>query len=352
MVAEMNFAADGSLQDARIYEALVRNRAKLAYNSLAAWLEGGPATPPAIGAVPGLAEALRLQDRLAQSLRGRRQLQGALSFETLETRPVFEGPELKELRVEKRNRAKDMIEDFMIAANGVTARFLTGKGFPSLRRVVRTPRRWERIAAIAAEKGVTLPRAPDAKSLEKFLASAKAADPVGFPDLSLCVIKLMGSGEYVLELPGRPAPGHFGLALKDYTHSTAPNRRFPDLITQRLLKAAGAGRAVPYANDELAALARHCTEREDAVKKVERQVAKCAAALLLESRLGEEFEAIVTAVAKHGTWLRIFHPPTDGKLVAGYEGKDAGQRLLVRLVATDAERGYIDFEAVASSLAL
>ena len=346
MVVEIHFAADGSLQDSEIYQAWVRNRAKLTYNSVGAWLEDGGAAPPEIAAVPGLAENLRRQDRLAQLLRARRVQQGALGLETVETRAVFDGPELKGLQVEKRNRAKDLIEDFMIAANGATARYLAGKGSPSLRRVVRTPRRWGRIAELAAERGTALPATPDARALERFLVRAKAADPVRFPDLSLLIVKLMGSGEYVLELPGQTAPGHFGLALKDYSHSTAPNRRFPDLITQRLRKAAGAGRLPPYRNEELAALARHCTETEDAVTKLERQVAKCAAALLLESHIGEEFDAIITAVAKGGTWLRLFHPPTEGKLVEGYQGKDAGQRIRVRLVATDAERGHIDLAAV------
>jgi exoribonuclease-2 len=346
MVVEIHFDADGSLHGSEIYEAWVHNRAKLAYNSVGAWLEGGGAAPPEIAAVRGLAENLRHQDRLAQLLRARRVQQGALGLETVETHAVFEGPELKGLRVEKRNRAKDLIEDFMIAANGATARYLAGKGSPSLRRVVRTPRRWGRIVELAAERGTALPATPDARALERFLETSKAADPVRFPDLSLLIVKLMGSGEYVLELPGQTTAGHFGLALKDYTYSTAPNRRFPDLITQRLLKAAGAGRPPPYRNEELAALALHCTETEDAVKKLERQVAKCAAALLLESRIGEEFDAIITAVAKGGTWLRLFHPPTEGKLVEGYQGKDAGQRIRVRLVATDGERGHIDLAAV------
>jgi exoribonuclease R len=247
------------------------------------------------------------------------------------------------LEAEKRNRAKDIIEDFMIAANGITARYLASKKLPSLRRVVRVPKRWDRIIELAAERGSTLPREPDSKALDQFLLSAKAADPLRFPDLSLSVVKLMGAGEYVVEFPGDPAPGHFGLAVKDYAHSTAPNRRYPDLITQRLLKAAWAGRPPPYENDELAALAKHCTEGEDAANKVERQVTKSAAAMLLESRIGEQFDAIVTGASDKGTWVRLLQPPVEGRLMSGFEGMDVGHRLRVQLVRTDVERGYIDF---------
>jgi exoribonuclease-2 len=299
--------------------------------------------PPGIGTVSGLDENLRLQDRVAQKLKALRHLHGALDLETIQTRPVFDGDELKDLAAETRNRAKDIIEDFMIAANGVTARYLASKKLPSLRRVVRIPKRWDRIVGLAAEQGATLPKEPDAAALDQFLLSAKAADPLRFPDLSLSVIKLLGAGEYVVELPGGSTAGHFGLAVKDYAHSTAPNRRFPDLITQRLLKAAVAGRSLPYENDELAALAKHCTEAEDAAKKVERQVTKSAAAMLLESRIGEQFDAIVTGASPKGTWVRLLHPPIEGRLVSGFEGLDVGHRLRVQLVGTDVERGYIDF---------
>ncbi len=235
----------------------------------------------------------------------------------------------------------------MIAANGVTARYLASKMFPSLRRVVSVPKRWDRIVEIASERGARLPETPDSKALEQFLAREKAADPLRFPDLSLSVIKLMGSGEYVVELPGEDAAGHFGLAVRDYAHATAPNRRYPDLITQRLLKAALAGRPVPYQTDELDALAKHCTEAEDAAKKVERQVGKSAAAMLLESRIGERFDALVTGASDKGTWVRLLQPPVEGKLVSGFQGVDVGQRLRVQLTRTDVERGYIDFKRVA-----
>jgi VacB/RNase II family 3'-5' exoribonuclease len=282
IVIEMVLAGDGSIQSSDIYRATVRNRAKLAYNSVAAWIEGNGPMPEGIGTVKGLDENLRLQDRVARKLKALRHLHGALDLETIEARPVFDGDELKDLEADNRNLAKDIIADFMIAANSVTARYLASKKFTSVRRVVRTPKRWHRIMELAAERGSTLPRKPDAKALGQFLVSAKAADPLRFPDLSLSVIKLLGSGEYVVQLSGGSVAGHFGLAVKDYAHSTAPNRRYPDLITQRLLKAAMAGRAQPYEKDELEVLAKHCTEEEDAAKKLERQVIKSAAAILLE----------------------------------------------------------------------
>jgi exoribonuclease-2 len=346
IVIEMIIAGDGSLQSSDIYGATVRNRAKLAYNSVAAWLDGNGPMPQGIGTVKGLDENIRLQDSAAQKLKSLRHLNGALDLETIEARPVFDGDELKDMEAEKKNRAKEIIEDFMIAANGVTARYLASKKFPSLRRVVRVPKRWDRIIELAAERGTTLPREPDSKALEQFLVSAKAADSLRFPDLSLSVVKLLGAGEYVIEPPGGSVAGHFGLAVKDYTHSTAPNRRFPDLITQRLLKAAMAGHSQPYENDELESLAKHCTEEEDAATKVERQVTKSAAAMLLESRIGEQFDAIVTGASDKGTWVRLLHAPIEGRLESGFEGMDVGHELRVQLVSTDVERGYIDFKRV------
>ncbi len=346
VVVEMTIAPDGSLRSSDLYRATVRNHVKLAYNGVAAWLEGNGPPPPEIGAVDGLAENLRLQDRAAQSLRALRHRHGALDLETIEARPVFDGDELKDLAAETRNGAKDIIEDFMIAANGITAVYLASKRYPSLRRVVRVPKRWDRIVELAAERGSSLPKEPDAKALNEFLLSEKKADPLRFPDLSLSVIKLLGAGEYVVELPGEKAPGHFGLAVKDYTHSTAPNRRFPDLITQRLLKTALTGNAPPYENDELETLAAHCTEAEDAAKKVERRIEKSAAAILLESRIGESFEAIVTGASAKGTWVRLLRPPVEGRLESGFEGMDVGRRLRVQLVSVNVERGYIDFKRV------
>jgi exoribonuclease-2 len=348
IVIEMVIGLDGSLKASDIYRAHVRNHAKLAYNSVAAWLEGKEIVPEAITAVNGLAENLRRQDRVAQSMKNLRHVHGALSFETVEARPIFDGDEIRDLEVEKRNRAKDIIEDFMIGANGVTARYLSSKKFPSIRRVVRTPKRWERIVELADEHGSKLPNTPDSKALEDFLTRAKAADPVGFPDLSLAVIKLMGAGEYVAEFPGETAPGHFGLAVRDYTHSTAPNRRYPDLITQRLLKAAIGEKPLPYSNDELEALAKHCTEEEDAANKVERQVRKSAAAMLLEHRIGEQFDAIVTGAADKGTWARLLPIPVEGRVFRGFEGLDVGNRIRVQLISVDVDKGYIDFSKVGS----
>ncbi|MGA3328174.1 MAG: RNB domain-containing ribonuclease [Terriglobia bacterium] len=347
IVNEMVFAGDGTLQSSDIYEATVRNRAKLAYHTVAGWLEGSGPMPQEIGTVSGLDANLRLQDRAAQMLRAFRHLHGALDLQTIEARPVFEGDELKNLAADNSNRATEIIEDFMIAANGVAARYLAAKEFPSLRRVVRVPKRWDRIVELAAERRSKLPKEPDAKALEQFLVSAKTADPLRFPDLSLSVVKLLGPGEYVVQLPGGSVTGHFGLAVKDYAHSTAPNRRYPDLITQRLLKAAMAGSARPYENDELAALAQHCTQEEDAAKKVERQVTKSAAAILLESKIGEQFDAIVTGASVKGTWVRLLPLPVEGRLVSGFDGMDVGHQLRVQLVRTNVERGYIDFKRVA-----
>ena len=344
IVVDMTVAADGSIAGSDVYRALVRNHAKLAYDSVAAWLEGHGPVPPALAAAPGVDANLRTQDETAQKLREVRHEHGALDLQTIETRPVFDADEIRDLKPEERNRAKDLIEDLMVAANGVTARFLAAKGVSSLRRVVRTPKRWDRIVEVAASLGATLPGQPDARALAEFLAKRRAADPLRFPDLSLTVVKLLGAGEYVVERPGQDAPGHFGLAVKDYTHATAPNRRFPDLITQRLLKAALAGSPPPYADAELAQLATHCTEQEDAANKVERQVAKSAAAMLLAPQVGHAFDGIVTGASEKGTWVRVFHPPVEGRLVHGFDGADVGHRVRVRLVHTDVERGFIDFD--------
>jgi ribonuclease R len=343
IVAEMVFAADGALSHSDIYPARVTNRAKLAYNGVAAWLDGGAPPPEALAAVPGLEENLRLQDRTARLLKEKRHAAGALSLETIEARAVFDDGSLSALVKEKKNRAKGIIEDFMIAANGVTARFLAAKGFPSIRRVVRTPKRWDRIVEIAAGCGTELPDDPDSRALEAFLTGQRAADPLRFPDLSLAVIKLLGSGEYVAEGRGGSAPGHFGLAVRDYTHSTAPNRRYTDVLTQRLVKAALRGAPPPYALRELEILARHCTQAEDAVNKVERQVAKSAAALLLEAHIGRTYDSLVTGAAAKGTWVRLLDLPVEGRLVAGYRGVDVGDRLRVQLVSVDVQKGYIDF---------
>ncbi len=349
IVVEMVVDADGSLSDSSIYRSWVRNHAKLAYNALAAWLEQKGPVAREVMAVDGLAENLRLQDWSAQRLKNLRHINGTLSLDTIQARPVFDGDQIRSLQTEEKNQAREIIENFMIAANGVTARFLSASRFPSIRRVVRIPKRWDRIVEIAAEHKFSLPEMPDSRALDEFLVSEKAAHPIRFPDLSLAVIKLLGSGEYVAESPGGDAPGHFGLAVKDYGHSTAPNRRYPDLITQRLLKAALEGKPAPYNKEDLDLLAAHCTEAEDAATKVERQVEKSAAALLLENRIGEQFDAIVTGASNKGTWVRLLNIPVEGKLVEGFEGLDVGERVRVQLIDTNVERGYIDFRTAGTS---
>jgi exoribonuclease R len=276
-------------------------------------------------------------------LRRVRYARGALNFETVQARPVFNDGVLTDLRADQRNRAKELIEDFMIASNGVVARYLQGKGRSLLRRVLRSPERWPRIVALAAGVGATLPQQPDALALNAFLAARRGADPATFPELSLSVLKLLGSGEYAVELPNQPSEGHFGLAVDEYTHSTAPNRRFADLITQRLLKAASAGKSAAYTDDELRELAAHCTVQERNATKVERQVRKAATALLLADRIGQQFNGIVTGASEKGTWVRISEPIAEGKVVRGPAGLDVGDRVRVELVHVDPDRGFIDF---------
>jgi exoribonuclease II len=349
LVTDMTIAADGTVGASGIYRAVVVNRAKLAYNSVAAWLDGKAPPPPPVSAVAGMDEQLRIQDRVAQVLKGVRHAAGALGLVTLEAQAVYEGATLIDLRPDEDNRAKELIEYFMIAANGVVARYLEARGSSSLRRVLRRPERWERIVELARRLGEALPATADAQALSAFLVKRQQAAPAQFPDLSLAVVKLLGAGEYVLKRPGQPAEGHFGLAVDDYTHSTAPNRRFPDVIIQRLLKAALRGVAAPYRDDELRALAAHCTEQERNANRVERQVRKSAAALLLQPRLGEQFAAIVTGASADGTWVRISQPLAEGKLVEGVQGLDVGDEISVRLVHTDVQRGFIDFARVPSA---
>ena len=316
---------------------------KLAYRSVAAWLDGKDKMPDKVAKVHGMDEQLRMQDQIAQVLKSVRYQHGALDFESLEPEAVLEGGKIVDLRLERQNRAQDLIADFMIAANGVTAQFLEKHGLPSLQRVVRSPERWDRIRQVADGFHDPLPAQPDSKALGAFLARRRQADPLRFPDLSLTIVKLMGAGEYVLQLPGQASVGHFGLAVHDYSHSTAPNRRFPDLITQRLLKAALAGNKPPYDPAELTSLATHCTEQEDAAKKVERQVRKSAAAQFLSGRIGENFDALVTGASEKGTWVRLLKPPVEGKLMTGHEGADVGDQVKVRLTGLNVERGFIDF---------
>jgi exoribonuclease-2 len=346
MVVEMVVGSDGHAREGDVYRARVRNQAKLAYNRVAAWLDGEDDEPDKVTRVDGLAETIRLQDQTADRMRERRHELGALDLETIEARPVMSGGSVVDLRQERRNNARMLIEDFMIAANGVTASFLERKGFSSIRRVVRSPERWDRIERIASDLGDRLPPEPDAVALEEFLIRRRKADPTRFPDLSLAVVKAMGAGEYVLEKAGGDSPGHFGLAVKDYAHSTAPNRRYPDVITQRLVKAALAGKKAPYSDGELHAFAEHCTNQEDAANKVERQVRKSAAACLLSSRIGDKFDGIVTGASSKGVWARVFKPPVEGKVVQNEENLDIGDRVRVKLIHVNIEAGHIDFARV------
>ena len=342
LVIEMTVRSEGSVEKGDVYRARVHNRAQLAYDAVGTWLEGGVA-PAKVEKIAGLGENLKLQDRTADGMRALRHENGALDLETIEARAVFADGNVIDLRQERRNNARMLIEDCMIGANGVTARFLAARGLPSLRRVVRSPERWDRIEKIAEDLGERLPADPDARALEEFLVGQRKADPLRFPDLSLAIVKAMGAGEYVVESPGQPSIGHFGLAVKDYSHSTAPNRRFPDLIAHRLLKSALAGAPPAYTRDELAALAAHCTEQEDAANKVERRVRKSAAACLLSNRIDEKFDAIVTGAGDKGTWVRVLRPPVEGKLVHGWEGVDVGDKIRVKLASVDVDRGFIDF---------
>jgi exoribonuclease-2 len=343
VVVEMTVAADGAVSEADLYRAVVKNQARLSYNEVGAWLMGAGALPAPAAAIPGLDQVLRLQDTAAQAMRKRRHARGALTLETLKAQPVFEGDDIKDLKAETKNRAKELIEDLMIAANAATAAHLERAGFASIRRVLGAPRRWDRIVALAGTFGATLPAAPDAAALEAFLQTRRVADPDRYPDVSLAVVKMLGSGEYAVEAPGGPPSGHFGLATTDYTHSTAPNRRFPDLLTQRLVKAAIAGAPPPYERQALTALALHCTTQEDQAAKVERQVRKSAAALFLHERVGERFQAIVTGASEKGTWVRTLGTPVEGRVVKGFAGLDVGDRVDVRLLSTDVDQGFIDF---------
>lgn len=341
VVTEFVVDADGDVSDGRVYPALIRNHARLTYNAVGAWLEGQGPAPAAIEQSSDLAAQVRLQDAAAQRLRRERYRNGALDIETIETRAVLMDARVVGIERQETTRATELIEDFMIAANGVVARTLDMVS--SIRRIVRTPKRWDRIVALAAEQGGQLPAAPDSKALNDFLASRRAADPDHFADLSLAVIKLMGPGEYVLERPNDPDQGHFGLAVEDYTHSTAPNRRFADLVTQRILKALGAGAKPPYSDDELTKIAADCTTRADAARKVERAMSKRIAAVAMSGRVGEEFDAIVTGASPKGTFVRVLHPHVEGMLVRGKDGLDVGDRVKVKLVKADVNSGFIDF---------
>jgi VacB/RNase II family 3'-5' exoribonuclease len=345
IVVEFAVDADGNASDGKVYRALVRNRAQLAYPSVGAWLEGHADPPAKVAASTDLAAQLKLQDVAAQRMEGSRFQHGALDLETIETRPVLITDQVVGIAPIQKNRATSLIEEFMIAANGVVARTFEDAGVASIRRIVRTPKRWDRIVELAKAKGYTLPAEPDSKALNDLLLTLKQKEPDRFPDISLTVIKLLGPGEYILVKPNQPSPGHFGLAVQDYTHSTAPNRRFPDVVTQRLLKAQLTHSAAPYSEDDLNAIAQRCTEMEDAARKVEREMEKRIAAVALHPHIGQTYSAIVTGVNNYGIFVRTLDPHVDGKLVSGGKGMDVGDQVTVKLVATDPERGFIDFAA-------
>jgi exoribonuclease-2 len=343
----IEYAVDsaGTASDGKAYRALVHNRAQLAYNAVGAWLEGKGPAPAKVAASSDLAAQLKLQDAAAQRMVGGRFQHGALDLETIETRPVMLAEEAVEIARLEKNRATSLIEEFMVAANGVIARTFEDAGVASIRRIVRTPKRWDRIVEMADGLGTTLPAEPDSKALNDFLLAQKQKDPDHFPDLSLATVKLMGPGEYVLVKPNEVSPGHFGLAVQDYTHSTAPNRRFPDMVTQRLMKAWLAKAPQPYSEDDLNAIAVHCTLMEDNARKVEREMQKRIAAVVLAKRIGQSFPAIVTGVNKYGTFVRTLDPHVDGMVVSGGKGLDVGDKVTVKLVSTDPQRGFIDFAA-------
>ncbi|HWZ78618.1 MAG TPA: RNB domain-containing ribonuclease [Candidatus Sulfotelmatobacter sp.] len=341
VVIEFVVDADGNLKSSDVYRALVQNKAQLQYNSVGAWLEGTAAPPPKVAASAQLQDQLKLQSDVAQKLKSKRFQNGALNLQTDEVHPLVLNEQVVDVVKQQKNHATELIEDFMVAANGVVARLL--QNVSSLRRIVRTPKRWDRIVQLAASKGEKLPPQPDSKALNDLLLRRKAADPDHFADLSLTVIKLIGPGEYVLERAGETAPGHFGLAVQDYTHSTAPNRRFADVVTQRLIKAMLAGQQNPYSDDELTAVASNCTQKEDAARKVEREMSKRLAAVAMQRRVGETFDAIVTGVTDHGTFVRVLQPHVEGLLAQGAQGLDVGDKLKAKLIRTDVSKGYIDF---------
>jgi exoribonuclease-2 len=348
VVIEFVVSPDGIVQSSDIYRAVVRNTAQLTYDGVGAWLARAGAVPAKVAGAPVLQAQLTLQDACAQALRGARYRHGALNIETIETRPVVLQGEVVDVVRQEKNRATELIEDFMIAANEVVARTLEARQVSSIRRVVKSPQRWDRIVALADALGGRLPPVPDSKALNEFLIARRAADPDRFADLSLAIIKLMGPGEYVLERPGDPNQGHFGLAVEDYTHSTAPNRRFADLVTQRLVKAVLASQPSPYTDEELSLIAARCTLKENASRKVEREMSKRIAAVVMSGRVGEVFDAVVTGVTPHGTFVRVLKPRVEGLLARGSQGADVGDKLRVALISTDPRQGYIDFARAAA----
>ncbi len=353
MVTEMLIAPDGTIKSFDVYPAMVNSKVKLNYDSIGAWLENRGNAPNALNGMDDIKAAIQDQDRVAQALKAVRKRNGSLELESQEARAKMEDGKVTDIEKHEKNHATELIENLMVASNGCASKFLKAAGMPTIQRIVREPKNWDKIVDIAAEKGYELPAKPDSASLEQFLEGERAKDPERFPDLSLNVVKLLGRGEYVVEFPGDPPIGHFGLAVRDYSHSTAPNRRYPDVITQRLLKAAQAlgGRQAtesdwPYTREELTELCTRCTEQEGNAQKVERQIQKSAAALMLSTRIGEKFDAIVSGQNDKGSWCRLTELPVEGKLSG--KGARMGDKLRVELVATNVEKGFIDFKKVSN----
>ena len=346
IVVEMVIDKEGFVTSPHVYRAKVRNKAQLAYDAISDWIDGKIPPPEALAKVNGMAEQLQIQDKTAQVIRKRRRAQGSLDLEIFEPKAIFEGERVVGIVQQVQNRGRQLIEEFMIATNECTAKFLAAQGHSSLRRVVRSPEKWLRIVELAKRYGESLPSQPNSKALSIFLARQHQSDPIRFPDLSLVIVKLMGSGEYVVERPNAEPVGHFGLAVRDYTHSTAPNRRYPDLITLRMIKSALQQKKPAYSNDELELLAAHCSSQEDAARKVERRVRKSEAALVLSSHINQTFDAIVTGKSITATWVRIFDMPVEGLLSDGLPDLEVGRKLRVKLVSTNVEKGFIDFVQV------
>jgi len=345
VVADMTVKENGDVPESTFYRALVRNQAKLSYEKIGDWLDNDGEMPDDLQRLSGLQEQIELQREAAKRLQAYRRVKGALEFESIESSAVMENGEVKGLVSVVPNSARKLIENFMVAANVEMAEFLEAHGSISLRRVVRKPERWDGIVRIASEHGDELPAEPDQPALAAFLEKRRAADPDHFPDLSLSIIKLIGSGEYVIERPGEDTGGHFGLAVRDYAHSTAPNRRFTDIVVQRLVKAVISGQPSPYTENELEAIANHCNDQERAARKVERKMRKIVAATVMQRHIGENFDAIVTGITPSGTFARILRPPVDGRIEQGERGLNVGEKVSVRLLSADPRSGFIDFAA-------
>jgi exoribonuclease R len=380
---------DGQMLGENVSRAMVRNRAQLAYSRVGPWLEktaagvvdddvlslrsdsareheadaslsggadagvresgpGAPAVSPVSGSLADgwLVEQLKLQDEAAQALHAARVKNGALEFHKSEADPVVVDGKVIDVTEAIQNRAMNLIEDLMVAANGVMARALRKGGRSGLQRVVVIPKRWDRIVALASQHGYELPEVPDSAALNEALTDIRLKDPIHYPDVAVSVIKLMGPGEYLLMRADDDPTGHFGLAARDYTHSTAPNRRFPDIVTQRVLHAMMTGAPPPYSDAELAAIAIHCNEADKKLRKIERNMEKRVAAVAMSSRIGEVFPGVVTGASDKGVYVRVIRPPFEGRVVQGGDGLDVGDKVNVKLIHTDPARAFIDFAKV------